>query len=72
MALCTFTLLSCVSLGQNELCGLDYDGRGTYTAEGISKLCESLKTNFITSLRCAVPLPLLRVAECCPQVFSAR
>ena len=34
----------------NELCGLDYDGEGTYTAEGITKLCEG---STITSLKYA-------------------
>ena len=37
----------------NQLCGLDFDGRGTYTAEGITKLCEGLKGSAVTSLRCA-------------------
>ena len=37
----------------NQLCGLDYDGNGTYTAEGITKLCEALKGSAVTSLKCA-------------------
>ena len=41
------------SLGNNELCGLDWDGDGTYTAEGITKLCEGLKGSAVTSLKCA-------------------
>ena len=45
----------CGSLNDNELCGLDECGKGTYTAEGINKICESLKTSSITSLRCALP-----------------
>jgi len=36
----------------NELCGLDRDGNGTYTAEGIAKLCEGLKGSTVTSLEC--------------------
>ena len=53
------------------LCGINpYTGEGTYTAEGITKLCEGLKGSCVTSLRCAVapkrsllcqrPLTLLR------------
>ena len=41
------------SLAGNQLCGLDYEGNGTYTAEGITKLCEGLKGSAVTSLRCA-------------------
>ena len=41
------------SLAGNELCGLDSDGRGTYTAEGIIKLCDGLKGSSVTSLECA-------------------
>ena len=37
----------------NELCGLDDEGRGTYTTEGITKLCEGLKESNVTSLGCA-------------------
>ena len=37
----------------NLLCGLDDEGNGTYTAEGITKLCEGLKGSAVTSLRCA-------------------
>ena len=40
-------------MAANELCGLDDDGRGTYTAEGITKLCEGLKESSVTSLKCA-------------------
>ena len=39
-------------MGGNALCGVKY-GRGTYTAEGITKLCEGLKGSAVTSLRCA-------------------
>ena len=37
----------------NRLCGLDREGDGTYTAEGITKLCEGLKGSAVTSLECA-------------------
>ena len=36
----------------NELCGLHQDGHGTYTTEGITKLCEGLKGSAVTSLKC--------------------
>ena len=40
---------------ENELCGLFGDDpvRGTYTTEGITKLCEGLKGSAVTSLECA-------------------
>ena len=41
------------SLRSNELCGIDDQGRGTYTTEGITKLCEGLKGSAVTSLECA-------------------
>ena len=41
------------SLAENQLCGLDDLGRGTYTTEGITKLCEALKGSAVTSLECA-------------------
>ena len=41
------------SLASNQLCGLDDRGRGAYTAEGITKLCEGLKESAVTSLKCA-------------------
>ena len=40
------------SLGGNELCGINFRGRGTYTAEGITKLCEGFKGSTVTSLEC--------------------
>ena len=57
---CTHPVV-CGSLNTNELCGISILGEGTYTAEGINKLCESLKTSSITSLRCTTALPL----PCC-------
>ena len=41
------------SLANNQLCGIDSRGRGTYTAEGVTKLCEALKGSAVTSLECA-------------------
>ena len=44
------------SLTGNALCGLIYGLHcieGTYTAEGITKLCEGLKGSAVTSLKCA-------------------
>ena len=51
----------CGSLDSNALCGLykiddvhedDYgDIKGTYNAEGLIKICESLKSSSLTSLR---------------------
>ena len=35
------------------LCGVNPLGNGTYTAEGITKLCEALKGSAVTSLECA-------------------
>ena len=44
-------------MGGNVLCGLGANGRGTYTTEGITKLCEGLRGSAVTSLRCAAALP---------------
>jgi hypothetical protein len=41
------------SLAGNQLCGVTSWGSGTYTAEGITKLCEGLKGSAVTSLKCA-------------------
>ena len=38
------------SLASNQLCGLNQYGEGTYTAEGITALCEGLKGSAVTSL----------------------
>ena len=41
-------------ISYNELCGVNYHGQGTYTAEGIIKLSEALKVNAtLKSLKCA-------------------
>ena len=37
----------------DQLCGVDSYGKGTYTTEGIKKLCEGLKGSAVTSLKCA-------------------
>ena len=37
----------------NQLCGIGQHGEGTYTTEGITKLCEGLKGTAVTSLECA-------------------
>ena len=51
------------SLVGNQLCCLDFEGDGTYTAEGITKLCEGLKGSAITSLKCAaIPSICFRVS----------
>ena len=43
------------SLNNNALCGLYMDlygdVQGTYNAEGLMKICESLKSSSLTSLR---------------------
>ena len=38
------------SLSDNAICGLNKYGSGTYTAEGITALCEGLKGSAVTSL----------------------
>ena len=38
------------SLSGNQLCGLNNRGKGIYTAEGITALCEGLKGSAVTSL----------------------
>jgi hypothetical protein len=45
------------SLACNQLCGLGDERNGTYTAEGITKLCEGLKGSAVTSLECAAAPP---------------
>ena len=44
--------LTC-SLAANSLCGIGRYGNGTYTTDGITKLCEGLEGSAITSLKCA-------------------
>ena len=66
-------------MAHNDLCGLYYGGDddgicGTYTAEGITALCDGLKGSAITSLRCAVT-PLVFASMSAPvdtaPVFAA-
>ena len=45
------------SLANNRLCGITPWGVGTYTTEGITKLCEGLKGSAVTSLECG-PAPI--------------
>ena len=40
------------SLADNRLCGITPWWSGTYTTEGITKLCEGLKGSTVTSLEC--------------------
>ena len=49
----TPTLTLARSLGHNLLCGLGREGGGTYTTEGITKLCEGLRGSAVPSLECA-------------------
>jgi hypothetical protein len=37
--------LTSLDLSENQLCGLDYYGRGTYTAEGITAIADALRVN---------------------------
>ena len=42
------------SLNNNALCGIDTFGRGTFTLEGLTPLCEAFtKMPSLTSVRCA-------------------
>ena len=48
------------SLAGSQICGVDRNGNGEYTAEGINALCEALKsTTTLTSLKYASPLESL-------------
>ena len=38
------------SLGDNQFCGVNFLGIGTYTTEGITKLFEALRGSTVTSL----------------------
>ena len=65
------------SLSGNRLCGLYLDEdedspsygdiQGTYTADGITKLCKGLKGSAVTSLECATTTPgVVRFLCQCP------
>ena len=74
------TLLCIGSLANNAICSVTTrhvtDQLGTYTTEGIIKLCEGLKGSALTSLRCAlwarvfvsapVDTPTLSLFPSCP------
>ena len=51
------------SLAKTALCGINYWGDGTYTTEGITKLCEALKGSVVTSLKCATTLECLLLCQ---------
>ena len=51
------------SLAGNHLCGVHEYGEGTYTTEGITKLCEALKESNVTVLKCA-PHPIKCLLSC--------
>ena len=34
-----------LDLSRNQLCGLDLNGRGTYTADGITAIADALRVN---------------------------
>jgi len=51
------------SLDWNQLCGLDDYGRGTYTAEGITKMCDGLKGSAVTTLECAAAPECLPICQ---------
>ena len=38
-------VLKTLNLSQNQLCGVDFMGRGTYSVVGITALAEALKVN---------------------------
>ena len=41
-----------LDLANNQLCGLGWQGRGTYTAEGITAIADALRVNAsLTSVR---------------------
>jgi len=39
-----------LNLNNNQLCGLDEDGDGIYTIEGITALCQGIKQSKISTL----------------------
>ena len=41
------------SLDGNFLCGVDEEGDGEYTTEGITALCEGIMGSSVSSLKCA-------------------
>ena len=62
------------SLSENALCGLNYQGEGTYTTEGIVAISEMLKVNTtLQSIRCArtCSVSLTGVSSHCQCLHSA-
>ena len=56
------------SLNGNQLCGLDDLGKGTFTLEGFTPLCEAFtKMPSLTSVRCAAKEC---VRACYPHVIA--
>ena len=49
-------------MANNRLCGLERDGNGTYTADGVTELFEALKSSTVTLLKCAAACSLLSVS----------
>ncbi len=49
----------------HAFCGVDEDGRGTYTTECITKLCEGLKGSSVTWLECVTKLTPIMCSPCC-------
>ena len=39
-------------MDDNQLCGVNQSGIGTFTTEGITALCDGLKQSKVSSLRC--------------------
>ena len=39
-------------MDDNKLCGIDRNGFGTFTTEGITALCDGIKQSGVSSLRC--------------------
>ena len=64
----------------NQLCGVSEYGDGTYTTEGITKLCGALKGSTVTSLKCVTApdcspfcqRPLTRLTTCLDRARSLR
>mmetsp|Transcript_32117 Transcript_32117/g.79501 ORF Transcript_32117/g.79501 Transcript_32117/m.79501 type:complete len:101 (-) Transcript_32117:628-930(-) len=44
--------ITSLNLDDNQLCGIDGNGRGTFTTNGITALCDGIKQSKVSSLRC--------------------
>ena len=40
------------SLSDNQICGVDKFGKGTFTLDAINALCEALNNSNLTSIKC--------------------